>query len=124
MSDGQDISNQIGAVSNLLAEKLGARGRTLSQALRKARHRLPRRIHRQAQKLAQAEPYADHPRLRSTLDAQELEAAGREVRAHLAGIDTADLRKGWWLGMAGGMAFNLLLYAVILISALRLLGFV
>ncbi|HBS50191.1 MAG TPA: hypothetical protein DEA05_08940 [Rhodobacteraceae bacterium] len=122
MSDPGDIEGEIRAVSELLAEKLGARGATLGRALARAKHRLPRRIRRQAARLAEAEPFAAHPKLRATLDEAGLRAAGREVRAHLGAIDPADLRKGWWLGMAGGMAFNLLLFAVILISALRILG--
>lgn len=124
MSDPQDISAQIGAVSELLDQKLGARGATLEAALKKARRRLPRRIYAQALLLAGAEPFASHPKLRATLDDARLTAATREVCAHLKAIDPAELRKDWWLGMAGGMAFNLLLYAVILISGLRILGLV
>lgn len=122
MSDPQDIKTQIDAVSDRLRDKLGARGATLGAALGKAR--LPRRVAGQARLLARAEAFADHPKLRLTLDAEQLNAASREVCAHLDAIDLADRRKGWWLGMAGGMAFNLLLAAALLIGVLVWRGLV
>ena len=36
------------------------------------------------------------------------------VQKHLLGVDVADRRKGWWLGMAGAMAFNILLLATLI----------
>ena len=96
----------------------------MSAALAKARHRLPRRIHRQASRLAKAEPLAGHPKLRLTLDAEGLHAAAFEVQAHLAAIDLADRRKGWWLGMLGGLAFNILLSLVMALVFLRWRGLI
>lgn len=115
MSDQIAVQDQIAQTVGLLREKLGVRGKTLEAAVRKARHRLPRRVHKQAMKLAQAEDRAAHPRLRLTLNTPALSKAAREVRTHLESIDLADRRKGWWLGMLGGLAFNLLLLLVLLL---------
>ena len=121
MNGADQIETDISRTADLLGEKLGARGRDLSAALAKARHRMPRRIYRQASRLAKAEPLAGHPKLRLTLDAEGLHAAASEVQAHLTAIDLADRRKGWWLGMLGGMAFNLLAALTLFIVALRML---
>ena len=124
MSEPDQIEHQIAQTMDLLREKLGAGGRDLNAALSKAGHRLPRRIRQQARKLAQAEPLASHPKLRRTLDAAGLSSAAHEVRAHLKTIDLADRRKGWWLGMLGGLAFNMLLALVLVVVFLRWQGFV
>ncbi len=119
-----EIPERIAQIAALMRAKLGARGTTLRAALRKGRHQLPRRILRQARLLAEAGPFADHPKLRLTLDAEALGKAAGEVEAHLQAIDLADRRKGWWLGMLGGMAFNILAFAALLVAVLRWRGLV
>lgn len=116
------IQSELDQTLALLRARLGAGGDSLARALKKTRHRLPRRIRRQAAYLARAEELAAHPRLRLTLDRPALHRAAREVQAHLRAIDLADRRKGWWLGMLGGLAFNLLLFFVLLLLALRHFG--
>ncbi len=103
-----------GIVEDLHA-KLGARGKNLSAALARARHRLPRRIYHQAMILVKAEPLARHPRLRQTLNGAELASAATEVSAHLAAIDLSERRKTLWLGALGGLVFNLILMGVALV---------
>ncbi|WP_425045621.1 hypothetical protein [Primorskyibacter sp. S87] len=124
MAQADIIQSDIAQVSGLLREKLGSNGVTLAAALKKARHRLPRRIYRQGQKLAKAEAVAGHPKLRLTVDTPGLHKAAREVSAHLETIDLADRRKGWWLGMLGGMAFNILAFIAVLLIVLRWRGFI
>ncbi|TDE41129.1 hypothetical protein [Antarcticimicrobium sediminis] len=119
-----EIENRIAEIAELMRAKLGGRGTTLRAVLRKARPQLPRRIRSRAKLLAEAEPFAQHPQLRLTLDAGALERAASEVEAHLKAIDLADRRKGWWLGMLGGLAFNVLLLTAVLIALLRWRGFV
>lgn len=118
MTGPDSLSEDTQRISELLREKHGVRSGALGPALSKARHRLPRRVYRQGMALAEAGALADHPKLRQTLDFDALKVAGRDVRQHLEAIDLADRRKGWWLGMAGGMAFNLLLAVALLILLL------
>jgi hypothetical protein len=115
VSETMSAEDQIAQISTLLHQKLGVRGKSLSNALRKAKHRLPRRIHKQAMSLAKVESLAHHPKLRLTLDLAGLGAATHEVTAYLNSIDLADRRKGWWLGMLGGLAFNILVAVALLI---------
>ena len=112
MSEQIAIQEMMTTIVAQMRDKLGVRANDLQTALAKARHRLPRRIYRQAQLLVQAEPLAQHPRLRQTLDEPSLSAAAGVVQAHLEAIDLADRRKGLWLGMLGGLVFNLILMAV------------
>ncbi|SLN55478.1 hypothetical protein TRL7639_02960 [Falsiruegeria litorea R37] len=118
MSEPIAVQDQIAETVALLRAQLGVSGKDLSKALRKARHRLPRRIYRQATKLAKVEGMATHPKLRLTLDTPALAKAAREVQEHLRNIDVADRRKGWWLGAFGALAFNILLFGALLIMLL------
>ncbi len=118
-----DTEAQIARTSALLREKLGARGGSLEKALGKARNRLPRRIYKQGLLLAKAQGTAHHPKLRLTLDHASIDKAAREVQAHLSAIDLADRRKGWVLGMLGGLSFNLILAVALLIAFLMWRGF-
>lgn len=124
MPETQDLPDLIDTVAQRMRDRLGAGGGTLARGLAKSGHRLPRRVRAAARRLAEAEPLARHPRLRLTLNSGELGAAAREVTRHLDAIDLADRRKGWWLGMAAGMAFNLLLMVALLVAFLRWQGLI
>jgi len=118
MNEQLPLDQMIAGIVTDLRAKLGVRGKTLAGALAKARHRLPRRIYRQGMILVTAEPLAKHPKLRQTLDRAALSAAAAEVTVYLEAIDLADRRKGWWLGALGGLSFNLILMAVLLVGFL------
>lgn len=118
MNDQTSLDQMIAGIVVELRAKLGVRGKDLKTGLSKARHRLPRRIYRQGMVLVEAEPLALHPKLRMTLDRATLASAAQEVRTHLEAIDLADRRKGWWLGLLGGLSFNLILMAVLLVGFL------
>jgi hypothetical protein len=85
---------------------------------------LPRRIYRQATKLARVEGMASHPKLRLTLDTPDLAKAAREVQEHLRSIDVVDRRKGWWLGALGALAFNILLFGALLLGFMMWQGLI
>ncbi|MEM6660215.1 MAG: hypothetical protein AAGB28_17710 [Pseudomonadota bacterium] len=116
MPQDVNIQDQITQTVALMRAKLGVRDKTLTESVRRAKRRLPRRIYKQAVLLAQAESMAAHPKLRLALDTPKLTRASGEVQAHLTAINLADRRWGWFLGMLGGLAFNLLaLTALVLI---------
>lgn len=123
MSEQISIESQIQTIMTLLREKLGVRGANLATALRRARYRLPRKVYRQGARLVRAEPLAAHPKLCLTLDQTALTEAATGVQTYLETIDVADRRKGWLLGMLGGLSFNLILAFVLLISVLIWRGF-
>jgi hypothetical protein len=111
-------------VRQALRDKEGIGGHGLADGLKKGRRRLPRRVFRQVQKLADAEKMAAHPKLAMTLNQPELLAAGQEILGHLERIDLADRRKGWWLGMLGAMAFNIFAVIALLVAILMWRGLI
>ncbi|MDK3019985.1 hypothetical protein [Pseudodonghicola flavimaris] len=123
MTDSASLETRIAEITRLLHQKLGVKGGTLTAALKPARRHLPRHIRHQADRLAAAERFADHPKLRLTLATGDLGQAADEVGRHLKAIDLADRRLGWWLGMLGGLAVNILLWFALLIVVLRWRGF-
>ncbi len=124
MAQNPDIQTQIAQTVQLLRDKLGVQDKTLTASVRKAKRQLPRRIYKQALLLADAEQMAAHPKLRLVLDTRKLARASEEVQDHLTGINLADRRLGWFLGMLGGLAFNLLALSVLLLLFLRWQGFI
>ncbi|GAA6158588.1 hypothetical protein NBRC116589_07620 [Ruegeria sp. HU-ET01832] len=124
MAQNPDIQTQIAQTVQLLRDKLGVQDKTLTASVRKAKRQLPRRIYKQALLLADAEQMAAHPKLRLVLDTPKLARASEEVQDHLTGINLADRRLGWFLGMLGGLAFNLLALSVLLLVFLRWQGFI
>ncbi|SFU20161.1 hypothetical protein [Sedimentitalea nanhaiensis] len=123
MADDPDLQAEIAHSLVLLRDKLGIRATGLRTAMPKARRQLPRKVRKSAQILADAEPLLEHPKLRQTLDRASLTAAAGVLSAHLNDIDAADRRKGWWLGMLGGLAFNMLAFAALLIAVLVWRGY-
>ncbi|WP_281995800.1 hypothetical protein [Ruegeria faecimaris] len=115
MPQDTDIQTQIAQTIQLLRDKLGVRDKTLTASVKKAKRQLPRRIYKQAMVLAQAEQMAAHPKLRLVLDNPKLIQASEEVQKHLGGINLADRRMGWFLGMMGGLTFNLLAFSALLL---------
>lgn len=124
MQDAVTLTARMSDVSRLLREKHGVKGATLAAQLRRARYRLPRRIRRQAMILREAESLADHPRLALTLDDPRYIHAADAITDHLKTIDVKDRRKGYWLGVLGGMAFNLLAALILFLLVLSLLGYI
>ena len=124
MLDHKDISAKSLAIRQQLEAKLGVKSRDLSQALRRAGRRLPRRVRAQAAVLVEAEKRAGHPKLARQMDGGAVREAYAHVTAHLRAIDGADARKGRILGLAGVIAFNLLLIIVAFVIWLWWRGYV
>ncbi|MBT8152909.1 hypothetical protein KMP13_03195 [Epibacterium ulvae] len=119
----QDLVAEIEELHGLLRSREGGRG-DLETVLKKRRRQLPRRIYRQGLKLAAALPLLAHPKLQMTVDQAPLRKAAKEVRGHLKNINVADRRRGRVLDVLGSMGFAVLAVAVLLITVLRLRGFV
>ncbi|MGV6849618.1 MAG: hypothetical protein ACWA5A_14685 [Marinibacterium sp.] len=124
MSQPADLTQQINALSQLLHEKTGVSGRTFAARAHRARFRLPRAARRQARIIADAESRLDNPHLQVTLSDPGLDRAMIRLKDHLMSIDPIDRRRGWWLGMLGGMVFNLLLATVLGVALLRFFGLI
>ncbi|WP_171102320.1 hypothetical protein [Ruegeria sp. HKCCD7255] len=124
MPQNTDVQSQIAETIELLRGKLGVRDKTLAASVKRAKRRLPRRVYKEAMVLAQAEPLADHPRLRLVLDTKRLARAADEVQSHLRAIDLADRRWGWFLGLLGSLSFNLIALTVLALIVLYWRGLI
>ena len=122
MTDGEDLRARIEDLRLKLRQVHGIRGRDLGQAVRRSKLFLPRRIRKEALRLAEAEPLLGNPKLERTIDFAALHAAHRVVADHLNSVDVADLRRGRLLGIAGAMAVNVILVVVLFIVWLRWTG--
>lgn len=108
MMDATDMAVKSEALRAQLREKLGVRSRDLAQGFKRAGRRLPRYLRADAKLLAEAETYAAHPKLAKRVDDAAVGRAFANIGAHLKTVDVADRRKGFWLGLAGSIVFNLL----------------
>ncbi|APX10777.1 hypothetical protein [Tateyamaria omphalii] len=109
METQESIQTRADRVQAALHAAFGVGGKTLDASLRKTGRRLPRRLHKDAHKIVDAQGFGGHPKLMRQVDGAALAAAEDRVVTYLKGIDRADRRKGFWLGIAGVVAFNILL---------------
>jgi len=119
-----EISARSQEICTLFADKLSLTRGTLDQRLRRAGRRLPARIREQARIITEAEALAAHPKLARRVDPDRLDRAFAEVRSYLREIDPADRRRGAVLGVLGGLAFNMLLFAALALAGLRWQGLI
>ncbi|MHA6265028.1 hypothetical protein ACXYMO_17650 [Arenibacterium sp. CAU 1754] len=116
MSTSQDYFARAEELADLLRDKMGVRAKSFPAAFQKARRRLPRKVQKQGDTLIAGLSEMSHPKLRQTVDTARLDAADADIREFLQSIDVADRRKGWWLGVLGGVAFNILaVLAIVLV---------
>lgn len=108
MIEEKDMAAKSKELRQLLEAKLGARGKTLQQALRRAGRRLPRSLRKGGAVLAKAETMAAHPKLARQLNPREVDFAYKALATHLKAIDVADARKGRWMATGAVIAFNML----------------
>lgn len=105
----RDLSEINAELAEMMRERLGVRGEGLAAKLRRAGRTLPRPVRRAGDMLVETERRTAHPKLRRQVDPQALTEAEAVLRSHLEGIDRADRRRGYWIGVLTPLAFNLLL---------------
>ena len=119
MKEPADLPARLSDLGQLLSDKLGVSG-DLSARLERGARQMPRKLRSDARLLQAAEKMIDNPRLAMILDDPRYARAADAIEAHLSTIDMADRRKGYWLGVLGGLAFNLLAALVLFLVALRI----
>lgn len=120
----QDIDSRVARLQDMLADKLGLGSGDLARRARRAGRRLPVSVRAGLTRLAAAQEMARHPKLAARLDLSALDRDYRAAMTALAAIDPGDRRRGLWLGLAGGLVFNLLLFGALMLWVLRLRGLV
>jgi hypothetical protein len=111
-------------VSSLLEERLGTRGRTLPDKLRKAGRRLPRRVRAAAVALAEAREMAQNPKLLVQVDEAQVAQNYDIVLRHLGGVDRGALRRGAILNFVASVAFSILVVGIGVVCYLVWRGYV
>ena len=119
-----DIARRIAAVQALLTAKFGVRQAPLSRMMAKVGRRLPRRLHRQAAVISEAQQQAGHPKLARQVDHVRVGQALDELMAHLKAIDLAERRKERLLNMAALIAFYILVTFAAFVTWLWWTGYV
>jgi hypothetical protein len=111
-------------VSELLGQKLGVRGRTLEDRLRRAGRRLPKKIQREAKVLVDAAALEGHPKLARQVDPQKAENAKRACVTWLETIDPAAKRRAAIWNFLAVNAAGILIAAAAVVVVLRWRGYI
>lgn len=118
MIEPDDIDRKARRLQALLKMKFRIEADNLRQAMAQAGRRLPKRVHRAAELICQAQRLAGNPKLARMVDAQAIERAFSKVEWHLEQIDVRDRRIGAVLGMLGALAFNMILVVLLVLAVL------
>lgn len=124
MMSAVTIQQMADRVAGLMEERLGVRGKTLDEKLRKGGRLLPRRVRVQAEALAALSAQAQNPKLLTRINMEDLAAAYDISVRHLSGVKPGGRRAGLLLGMASSVAFSLLVVSVLVIGVLVWRGYV
>ncbi len=111
-------------VSALIEERLGIRGRTLEDKVRKAGRRLPKKVRLAAAALADAQKMAQNPKLLVQLDEGEVAANYDTCIRHLGGINRGAARKSAVLGAAASAAFAIFIVMLLAIAVIYWRGLI
>jgi len=109
MIDPDRFRRRAGALSELLGERLGVRGRGAETRLARAGRKLPRRGRRAAAEIVQTSRRMAHPRLARLHDPARLDAAFDSLTAHLRRIDPAERRRQAVLSVLAVILVNLMI---------------
>ena len=112
METHDSIAARADRVKSALEKAFGVRGRSLSVAVRRTGRRLPKKVRADVQRIVAAQSAGGHPKHLRQVDSAALERAEIHVLQVLGGIDRADARKARLLGIAGAIAFNILLVLI------------
>lgn len=124
MKDDLDISRKTDDLRALMEKHLGVKAKSFERACKSAGRRIPHRLRKPADRLAEAAQMAQNPKLQRYMDARALDADYRALRDWLGKKDYIEERKTRRLNTAALLAFQVLLIAVLLIAVLRWRGMI
>ena len=119
MSDRRSFDKNLNTLNSGLASKLRlGKRREATDNLRKARHRLPRHMRKDADKILRAEEALTHPKLARIANTGALDGSFKKINSHLKTIDLADERRGARINWAAGLVFNVILIVLVCLVVL------
>ncbi|MDF0601754.1 hypothetical protein P1J78_13495 [Psychromarinibacter sp. C21-152] len=108
MMTAERLEARAASLAALIEKKLRVKGDGLEAKLRRGRRRMPAKVRREAERLVEAQRFADHPKLRMQVDAGALEASYARCARWLKGVDLKKRRREAALNLLTVNAFNLL----------------
>jgi hypothetical protein len=118
------VTQMADRVEALLEERLGLKGGTLEDKLRRAGRRLPGPVRDAGAGLAAAVAMMQSPKLMHQVDDETVAIAYDICVRHLTKVNPGAARKGMILNIAASIAFSLLVVAVLLVGFLYWRGFI
>ncbi|MEO0751874.1 MAG: hypothetical protein AAFY25_08725 [Pseudomonadota bacterium] len=119
MSIRRPFDKNLHALNSGLASKLGLGiRRDATSNLRRARHRLPRHMRAEADKILRADEALTHPKLARIANTGALDGSFKKLNSHLKAIDLADERRGARINLAAGLVFKVLLIVGVCLAVL------
>ncbi len=116
----QQMADRVGA---LLKLRLGVRGGDLTERMRRARRRLPRKVRIAGDRLAAAAARAQNPKLLLQIDDAEVASDYDTCLRHLNARGRGDRVRGRLVGSALGVVFSLAGVAFLLALVLKWRGY-
>lgn len=125
MTHRDSFDKNLNALNSGLASKLRlGKRRPASDNLKRARHRLPRHMRAEADKILKAEEALTHPKLARIANTGALDGSFKKINAHLKTIDLADEKRGARLNWAAGTVFNVIVILVVCLVVLAWQGLI
>lgn len=118
------IQQMADRVAGLMEDRLGVRGTGLSAKLRKGGRLLPRKVRAAAEELAAYAERAENPKLLVQIDIGRVAAAYDICVRHLSALQAGRQRMNMLVGMAGSVAFILLVVAGLTVAFLAWRGLI
>lgn len=105
-------------LSDLIRERLGFAGDSLSAQVHKAGRTIPKHIRRDLMQVADAVDISGHPKLSRQVDDKKLARAAERASTWLLTYDRAGKRRGAALDLLAVIVFNLVLVAAVFVGIL------
>lgn len=118
-----NIQQMADRIARLMQDRLRVRGTGLAEKLRRGGRLLPRNVRAEAELLARAVGESQHPKLRMMQDQERIARAYDICLRHLRDLGATDRLIGRTLGIAGSVAFALIVVAALFLAVLVWRGF-
>lgn len=118
------IQQMADRVAGLMEDRLGVRGTGLGAKLRKGGRLLPRKVRAAAEELAAYAERAENPKLLVQIDIGRVATAYDICVRHLSALQAGRQRMNMLVGMAGSVAFILLVVAGLTVAFLAWRGLI
>ena len=117
------IQQMADRVAALMEERLGLRGRSLADKLRRSGRVLPSAIRSEIGVIEEAARQAQNPKLRLRIDEARVARAFDLSIRHLSHIDASARRRNTWIGVANSIAISLFAVLVLTLGVLHWRGY-